>query len=245
LLGAGCLARWQLDLDESVSSLTAALAIFRGLGHTWGVAETLNWLAVAHRRRGEADHATRLFEESLALYRDIAHEPGVAEVLLNLCLDAYYRGDAPRAAALGAQGLAIAERLGDLRTIVRARTQVGFAELRRGSVDEAADHFAAGMAAHRQAGYRWFAGHALVGLAGVLAARSRPRAAARLLGAVAALRAALPTPVPPDAYAEQPIEAAVRSQLPAADIAIARDEGAALTLEQAVAEAIRETAATG
>jgi predicted ATPase len=99
--------------------------------------------------------------------------------------------------------------------------------------------FAESVALHRQQGNRPGILEGLAGFGALMAAQGQPRRAAILFGAIVALRAALSAPMWPAERVEYERHlAAARAQLSVAAFAAAWAAGAALTLEQAIAEAL-------
>ena len=98
-----------------------------------------------------------------------------------------------------------------------------------------------GLAGHMAIGDRAFMVFGLEDMAAVLASQAQPVRAAQVFGAMAALRdvlAATPSPFSQRSHAQ--IEAAVRSQLPAADYLAAWNEGRVLPLHEVVTRALEE-----
>jgi DNA-binding NarL/FixJ family response regulator len=69
-----------------------SLALFRELGHVWGIGLVLNNLARVARDLEDWDRTAGLCAESLALFRSVGDRHGVAWVLSNLVVVAQRRG---------------------------------------------------------------------------------------------------------------------------------------------------------
>ena len=90
----------------------------------------------------------------------------------------------------------------------------------------------------RDRGERRFLAEPIAGIAGVVVARGQPERAARLLAAAAALREEIGAPQGWGRRVHERAEAAARAALPPEAFAAAWAAGAALPLEEAVAEAL-------
>ena len=156
-------------------------------------------------------------------------------------------GDAARATAWLEEGLALCDawEAGDIWQRGKLLRGLGLAAWRRGEATVAIDRVRASLAHSRARGQRPGVAGCLETLA-LMAAECTPQPAgarrvARLLGAAEAIRSAASAPLPP---VERPGHEATaeiaRAALGEADFAAAWAEGAALTLEAAVTEALAE-----
>ncbi len=109
----GVAAREQGRLEEAYALHEEALALFREVRGTPGVADTLNNLAIVARDRGDADRAAELAGQSLDVRRELGDRRGLAATLRTLAAIARDRGDTERAAALGAESLDLLRDSGD------------------------------------------------------------------------------------------------------------------------------------
>jgi hypothetical protein len=245
LLGAARLANWQVDGDEAVRLCEESLALYKELGDRRGVAESLVWMSVAQRNRGELAQATTLVEATRDIYTELGDESGVAEALRNLSIIARNLGQTGRAVALGEESLTAFEALGDERHIARGRTQLGLAVLQKGDLSRARRLFIEGLYGHGRVGDRWFVGHALLGLAAVYSAEEEDERAVRLLGAVSVVHATLGTPLTPagrDTF--ERLHREMLSVLGPVAFSAAWESGRALSLEQVLSEARQMTRGT-
>jgi hypothetical protein len=104
--------------------------------------------------------------------------------------------------------------------------------------------FRTSLAQMRELGDRWVITHCLRGLAGVAAAQSKPEQAARLFGATETLLNTTGLQLEPSEQIEHDQYIAVaRAQLDQATFAAAWAAGGALSLEQAIEEALHRCGA--
>jgi non-specific serine/threonine protein kinase len=153
------------------------------------------------------------------------------------------QGDYGRAARLLEQSLPLWQELGDKTSLANALTNLGTVSREQGDYGQAAALYKESLA------LRWTGeqkrgvaedAECLEGLAAVACAQAQPQRAARLLGTAAALREALGAPLPPaDRASYERTVATARAHLNAAAFARVWEEGRAMVLDQAIAEALR------
>jgi predicted ATPase len=161
LFAAGVLAGEQGDYGAARTLLSESIEIDRELGDRWGVAVSLNALAVNALDGGDVAGSRSLFEENLALWRELGDRVAIARSLSNLANVVKVQGDPARARALYGESLEIFQGLGD-------RTGAAWTLSHQGDVAREQQDFAAAralyeesLAAFRKLGDRW-------GIAGVL-----------------------------------------------------------------------------
>lgn len=127
--------RAQGNLDRATAMLEESLALFRSLGHMWGIARALNGLAEVAREEGKVARASRLYGESFELERTAGDKPGIVACLEGLARVAVAQGLPERAARLCGAAAALREEVGAPitpaaraehdRTVAAARTKAG------------------------------------------------------------------------------------------------------------------------
>jgi len=245
LRGAGVLAVQQGELGSATALCAESLTLYRDLGDIRGIADMLNALANAAREQGDYARAMVLYEDSLARYRALEDTQGIAVALNNLGTAARYHGNLERAATLYQDSLALRRTLGDTQGIAHTLKNLGAVAQARGDVVQAPVWYTEGLTLSRSTGNTWLMAPILEGLAGVARLQGRAEGAARLMGAAATLRKNIGstlTPVERDGYGRD--KDTVRAALGEESFAAAWAEGAALSLEQAVAEALEEGVST-
>jgi predicted ATPase/DNA-binding NarL/FixJ family response regulator len=243
LIMAGWLAQEQGDLARADPLLDEGLALARAIGHRHFEAQALIALGLVAVRRAAFDRASECFQESLTLHRSLGDVTWWPFALKNLGFVAYRRGDRARADALYEQALAQFRESGN--TFGTAITLINMAKSARdrGELSRATALYAEALALRWDHGDKISVAGCLRGLALVAALARQYERAVRLFGAAAALRAAI--------GAEE-----VRSASDAGALAEARQAlgdpafgrawsvGRALTLPDAVAEALTGSGAT-
>jgi len=133
LRGAGGLATEQGDFRQARTLYESALAAYRTLEDTEGVAAALNNLGVAADGQGDYGRAEMLYAESLTLKRDLGDTWGVANSLSNLGRLALQRGDDERAVLLHEESLALSRGLDDTASVALSLNSLGEVALYQGA----------------------------------------------------------------------------------------------------------------
>ncbi len=241
----GGLARAQGDSASAWAPLSESLAIFRELGNASSIAENLNDLAQVAIVEEDPARAEALLAESPAIMqRENANPLLIGMTLHSLGQAAQLRGAYDRAAQLHQESLECFQAFGDRAVgLTWAYHSLGETALGMGLLDEAARYLAQGLALSQTLNEQRDMAWCLAGLGSVAALDEEPERAARLWGAAERLRQAIGCRPPPAARATyERAMAAARAQLGEDAFAAAWKAGAALTLEQAIAEAVDDAA---
>ncbi|HEU5101084.1 MAG TPA: tetratricopeptide repeat protein [Roseiflexaceae bacterium] len=246
----GLLATWQADHGAAQAAIEASLALYRQLGDSAGIAKQLSHFGMSYQQQGDHERSQALLAESLRCYQQIEDRDGIAWCLLFLGTVVYEQGDAQAAEAYWTESLIIFRALGNRWAIASLLSYQGMLALDRGEYRQASVYLAECLVCCQSPGYRWPIAFA-VELCGILAALQGQQRedinlerlwAAQIFGAAEALREMLGTP--PLSFQRAPYQrgvAAARAQLDAAAFAAAWSAGRALTLEQAINEALTIT----
>jgi len=233
----------QGDHARAMALHARAIGLARARGERRHLALALTSLGVARQEQGDYAGALPLHEESLAIARDVDSTQDIAAALGNLGLLHRERGDFARAMACYEESLAMAQGSGNKGVIAIALNNMGDIMHEQGDDARAAELLTRSLDLYVEVGGRWGVAYALEGLAAVAASGGQLGLgrAARLYGAAASLRSALGAPLPPN---ERPRHARAIGRLqdlmgqPRFDVAFAA--GGALTMEQAVDEALED-----
>ncbi len=239
LIGLGLLSWLEGEYPQARALLEEALAINRESGNQRGIAAALANLGNVANDAGDHQTARALYEEGLAICLEQRNSRGVAAMLANLGLVFKAQGDYPAARRSYERSLGAHREANDRRGVATVLVNlVGLAAAER-DYATARSHLAECLATLQRGGYRYPAAFALEGAAWLAVEQDRPHAAARLIGAAAALREASGSPLPPrERHEYDRMGARTRAVLGEAGFAAAWAEGHAMSLEQALAYAL-------
>ncbi|WP_315987478.1 ATP-binding protein [Actinomadura sp. HBU206391] len=246
---AGRFALHQSDLAGGLALLRECTALANRLGDASAEAHATELFGMAALLQGDYSRAIALQEDALNRYRAISEPPGGwgAEVTLYLLsLAAAASGDLDRAAAFGEECLTICELHGtDLYRPV-ALWALGFERYRRGELPQAAALIEESLRLQRSIHDLWNTAQCIESLAWLAAADGRHQRSARLLGAAhtiwRSLGSSMPD-IPPFADFHAPCERRLRGMLGDEAFTTALEQGADLTLDQAITYALNEKTA--
>jgi len=239
LLYLGLIAWFQGDYAAARSFHEESMALYRELGDEIHIANNLMNLGKIAGAEGAYDQARTLIEAGLAVVRQWGSWIGTLWALHDLGELARHQGDYGRAAALYEESLAIARESGYKGGIAAILNRQGEVAQAQGDYGRAGTLHRESLAVFRDLEQKRDILLCLEGLAWVAEGQAQGERAARLYGAVVALREAIGALLPPCDRANyaRSIER-VRAQLGEAAFQQARAAGHAMTLEQAIAEAL-------
>ena len=241
LYWAADFASLQSDWARATALGTEALQLARAHGFHLGEALALIELGNA-AEPDDPDRAEVLTKEALALFRQLNEPVWEGMALRRLGEIADHRGDADGAAAWHEAAFAIWRQMDHPWGIPDALRILADDALARGDVDTARVRYQASLVRRRDLRERLHMSSSFAGMARVALAAGQPVAAARLFGVLGALDAAMGYAPSRELHAAIAADTdATRAALGAAAFDAAWKEGGALSLEQAVAEALAVT----
>jgi predicted ATPase len=227
------------DAPAAVALCSEALALARGTGERWIVADALNNLGCAVEDTEGVGAARDAHEEALALRREIGDLEGLAASLNNLAWLAIKEDDLERAEPLAHESVALAEARQDQWAIVLGDSLLSRVALSRGDLVRAALLARKALSLCSEVGYREQTLWALELLAAVAAAAGDGRRAARLRGAVQAGCESIGRAVPPlEPFSARLLDRA-RAELGDTAWHASFTAGRAMTWDAAVAHALK------
>lgn len=239
LIAAGILARVRGDLDGAIARLEEAVQIARASDDATFLANAVMEVSNAYADSSDLARAEALRAEALERYRQLGDQRGVARCLTSLGEEARSEGDFARATELYQEALAGVRELGDRVGIVILQDNLGAAFRALGDHRRALSAYHEALSIQLDLRNPEDTVYSLNGLAGVALDRGQPRQATRLLAASAALAEA--TGVGIERIDRAQVEqdwAAARTQLGEEAYRAAWEEGRALPIDVAVAEAL-------
>jgi tetratricopeptide (TPR) repeat protein len=217
--------------------LVESLATFRETGDDWGIARVLLGLGRADSQQGDLAAARARFEESLSVFQRVGNRWGITWAQGYLAEVARAQRDDATARLLYEKSLAISLELGDRRITASSLYHLADLASAWGETAVARPLYAESLTLWRALEDNERIAACLDGLAAV-AAEQQPQRAARLLGAMDAVRKALGTPRVEGLAAQERHAAATRAALGEETFAAAWAEGQSMSLEQAIAAAL-------
>jgi predicted ATPase len=214
---------------------------WRQLDHKGGMAMSHEGLGRVFAHEGDYAHAVEHYRETLRLMRELGRGQDIAIALNNLGTVLRSCGEHTHAAQLYAESLPLFQTVGDREGIAWYLYNLGHLALAEGQHDLAGARFAASLALCRELGSRLGIAYCLAGFGALAVAQERHMRAARLLGAVEELLDTLRSRMnATDQATYQRSAATTRAQLDAGAFDEAWVGGRALTLDEAIAEALGE-----
>lgn len=243
LYGAGVLAFRQGENERSRRLNEESLAVAREVGDQAAAVDALVGLARVALRDGDFVSVRARSEEGMAIARELGERAAQALPLHLLAAVTRMEGNYEGARRLYRESIALGEELGDRRAVALEYINLGCVEVLAGDAGSAEPHLREGLRAVRELRAQELIPSCLIGLAAVAAASGDGSRAARLLGAAEAELEATGTTLDPD---DQPMYDATLSRAQAAidgeAFAAAWSAGRAMTLDEAVAYALGDTA---
>jgi predicted ATPase/transcriptional regulator with XRE-family HTH domain len=217
-------------------------ALFRRAGDRHGEGYMLGMMGFATLRLNELERAGRALEEALEVFREHEDAWGSAHVLNYLAIAPLRRGEYRRAAGYAEEALALTRQTGDRLAANISLYILAQAAWGSGDHELAARHLRESLVLASELGEKVDSAYCMQGLAMVAEARGEPRRAARLLGAAEVMLEAAGFVLYAQASNEphQRAASAAREVLGNKAWNETRDEGRAMTFEQAVAYALED-----
>jgi tetratricopeptide (TPR) repeat protein len=164
LIFLGALASAQGDYPAANRFLEQSQTLYEGLGDRWGIAASLNALAVSARDSGDYCSAQKNFERSLEEWRALGDRLATARCLHNLSNVVKVRGDYARAEMVLREATSIFEEVGDRSGAAWSINQQGDIAREKGELVIARDLYNRALAQFRAAGDRWGSARSLADL---------------------------------------------------------------------------------
>lgn len=227
--------------QRSTELLTEALSRYQALGDRLGVARMQRELALGAMFDGDIERAESLCEESLALYRAMGDRHGMAQPLSVLVRAMFVSRQYERAAAFAEQAIAISAELGSRQFRANVLVDAGMVHSALGNPARALELERESLRLVRDSGTKLTIHTCLGAIGAALHRAGESERGARMLSASVALIDSLHTPIM-EAYRPM-YEATKRSierRMDPATFAVAWEAGRALSLDDAIAEALDE-----
>jgi predicted ATPase len=234
--------------DKSRGNLPAVLAVweacrlyFESIGDEWGIAWVVAFTGLSYRMVGEYAKSRPFAQRSGDIRRKLGDQWGWSINSYQLAMISGLEGDYLSARAFLEPCLELAQEYGFTWQFVLALRGLGSVEILEGDLEQASVIFKQGLVVCHQAGMTRAYAPFFSGLARVFVAMGKARRATHLFSAARALTLSeiAQRPEFKDMPDEQTLLNRLRAEMGEAAFAAAWAEGQAMTLEQAVEEAMR------
>jgi predicted ATPase/DNA-binding SARP family transcriptional activator len=230
-----------LDLRED---LEEALSIGRELGDDIVIAQSLSNLARQETAAGNYTAARTLFQQSLDAWRGISAEATMDALMTRVFLGdlAFIQGNLQEAEALYEKAVSAFRKIQDHNFLAYTVRRLGQVSCRRAEFSAAALLYGESLSINRELRDERAVIACLAALAGIAAARGKLAVASQILGAVEALLARRKIYLRQvDQMEFDDNTSTVRAQMDPENLERSWAKGAAMTLEEAIALALRDT----
>jgi predicted ATPase len=241
LSGLGNIASAAGQTETARAHYHESLAVLRELEDIHQIACVLSNLGDLAGSTGDYDTVWRFLQESLTLTLQQGDRGLIARVQLSLGTVALNRVDLPAARQMFEQILVALRPMGEKGYVADAFRRLGKVALWQGNVEEAEQHGQESLTLRRGLGNKACIADSLDGLAEIALARQQTARAIRLNSAAAGLREHIGAPLPPFHQESHDRHlCAIRDRVGEAEFAALWAEGQAMSLEQAIKEALGE-----
>lgn len=214
------------------------LATYRDLDDQDGIASSLTNLGYVAFEEGNYQLAHRLWAEGLDIARKLSLTNRIVNLSINMGGVARAQGDYVSARSFYTESLAICQELGAKVGIANCLRSLGYVAQQEGVYGDALNYFEESLALYQEQGSTGKMAECLAGISGVWSAQGYPERAARLLGVAESLISSV-------GYQLESLDQAdykrnldlTRSMLNENAFALAYTEGAAMSLDDAIAYA--------
>ncbi len=220
-----------------------SLAIRREINDLPKIANALNNLGIVRADQDDFEQATSYFAEALTIRRSVGDKWGIPHSLNNLGQLALLRQDYAQGRAYLEEALALQREIGVKNSIAHTSLNLGNVLRALGDYATARASYRDSLVTYRELGDRRMIAYLLEDIGGLLALAGETERPLRLAGAASVVRETLNTPLSPaDQRRLDEALASARQALGEAGAAAAWDAGRALSLDDAMTEALAVSA---
>jgi tetratricopeptide (TPR) repeat protein len=242
ILGDTCLL--QANYAAAQTAYEESLALFQEIGDKRGIATMVTNLGNVANYTGDYAAARKYQEASVAIFRELGDKLGLVIALNNLGVVAELQGDNFAARRFYEESIATAHELGEKNMVAYALNSLAHVVFLQSEPIEARRYYRESLVVFQEIGEKRGIAYCLEGFAKVAARYGNAAQAAHLLGAAEALRQAIGAPLSDAERNELDQDVIVtRERLDEGIFDAAWVEGHAMTMEQAVEYALKETQA--
>lgn len=240
LRSQGWLALMRGAYTEATLLLEESSSLYRELGDNYGISRVLGLQGQVAYEQGAFTQAVPLLTETIAISRALDDKIDLGWAINKLGLVALYQGRLAEADRLLVESLALFTQLDYQRGIAWVLGCIGWVQFGEGNNARAAELLEDSLARYQTLGEKRNIAFCLERLASLAVVQGRMVRAARLFGAASTLRQTRAVLLPPADHAQYaPFLAQLHAALDADSMTAAWADGAALSIEQAIAYALQ------
>ena len=212
--GLSALERSRSELAEAARHAQHALAVYRQLDDSVGVASALIELGAVAEREQDNSKAARYLDEALALLRSVPGDSSSVKDRLAHALNArgvihHLNDQLDEARSFYEESLAFGTELGDKNAIATATVNLGEIAATQGRLEEARDRYLSSLHLYGELDFKLAIAYSLEVLAGLETRLGEAEEGAVLFGAADALREEIAAPI--ESFNEERLNAEVQS----------------------------------
>jgi tetratricopeptide (TPR) repeat protein/energy-coupling factor transporter ATP-binding protein EcfA2 len=148
----GIVYKTRSELDKALEMYEKALAIYKELGNSEGMAANYTNMGSVYNTRGELDKALEMYEKALAIYKELGNSEGMAAAYGNIGIVYKTRGELGNALEMYKKALAIHEELGRKEGMASDYTNMGVVYNTCGELDKALEMHEKALAINEELG---------------------------------------------------------------------------------------------
>jgi predicted ATPase/class 3 adenylate cyclase/Tfp pilus assembly protein PilF len=232
----------QGNYEQTKKYYERSLAVRKEIGDKYGIADSINNLGGVMFAQGNHELAEKYYEESLAIYKEIGNRSGIAMSILNLGHISCERGDYGQARKYFEESLSIRREIGDKKGIAECMIDLGYVSVVEGDYEHVKKYSEECLAIRIELGdKKGIASECMVNLGVVLANQGDSKLAVKLLSACEKIQESIGSVFEKN-YLKMKDEtkAKLRGQLSEEEFNKYWEEGKKLTLDEAVALALKQ-----
>jgi tetratricopeptide (TPR) repeat protein len=133
----GIVYKTRSELDKALEMYEKALAIYKELGNSEGMAAAYGNIGIVYKTRGELGNALEMYKKALAIHEELGRKEGMASDYTNMGVVYNTCGELDKALEMHEKALAINEELGRKEGMANAYGNMGVVHEQLGEMDNA------------------------------------------------------------------------------------------------------------
>lgn len=231
----------QGNYSAAQAASTESMICFLTMKNKWLSSRPLGNLGSISFRQGDYESARLYWEQALAVYREMGDKANTAFILSALANVSQIQGDLWHSMGLYEESLKIWRVIGDEVSIAPLLVNLGFVMLRQKNMEQATTLFTEGLALNKKIEHPTQIFDCFIGYAALAMSMEKPKLAAQLLGmAERVIPSGQKNPVSDSQFTYDQLIEDIRAALGEEAYTAAYDTGKQMSLNEAVAYALKE-----